>query len=1011
MANKLVGLNAESALEEKERLLADLPSLSSAELGPFVQELKKETDRLIQVNIARCRALAALIVEIGELTGNLAYRATGLLADANACAIGLGQYAQAIEIYNEAAELFSRCDQPVERAKVLIGRLYALGNLGGYEKALADGEWARGVLRAHAEWYHLARLKVNLAIIYGRMGEDKQALALLDLARQAYAQSGAQNELSVLRVEMNRAHVLRNLGRFQESIETSQRLYESHCRLNRGLDAARAQQTLALTYFVQGRYNEALVLLDQVREVFLRDGRQRHAMLVELFISDCLLQLRRFNDVLEKCRQVRTLFTELGTRFEVGQAILNEAAAEIGLRDYAAARASLAEARALFEQEGNQVAVAETDLQTALVLLDSDQANAALVLAGAAMQAFEQHNLPLWQARAGLAAARAHLAGQQDLGAARAVIQQALEIGQTHQLPGITFAAHHLRGQIALLEGQTQAGLADYKQAIQDLEQLCGRMMVEFRAGFIEDKARIYEDIVALYLTMEQPEQGLTYAERAKSRALLDMIAYRLDLSITPRSEEDRPLVDELVQLRGERDRLYRRWKGGEGFGVRGETAQLLEEDRETSGNIQAIEKHITGLWHTLLIRNADYAREAGLWQIQTEPVRPYLEPGTLLLEYFSVHGELVAFVANHDTVQAIRLSDALPTVQNLLQFVWLNLRSVQANLRAGSGVASAQSGARLANIRSLLQRIYGLLIAPLDGLLAGAHKLVIVPHGPLHYLPFHALFDGLSYLLERFEISYLPGSSLLRYAHEGPRSAENGAFGNFRGRGAPACAPWVDPGRTRRCAPTTEIPRDPENGVLVLGNSFNGRLPYAVEEARAVAELWGGTALVEEAASLDALRQSAGSCRLLHLAAHGEFRSDNPLFSGLALAGGWLTTLEVFNLRLNAELVALSACQTGRSVVGGGDELFGLMRAFLAAGAASLVATFWTVEDRSTARLMQRFYERLVQGESRGAALRQAQLQFLRDDQNEGYSHPYFWAPFFLVGNPGTRRDSVVKS
>jgi CHAT domain-containing protein len=86
-------------------------------------------------------------------------------------------------------------------------------------------------------------------------------------------------------------------------------------------------------------------------------------------------------------------------------------------------------------------------------------------------------------------------------------------------------------------------------------------------------------------------------------------------------------------------------------------------------------------------------------------------------------------------------------------------------------------------------------------------------------------------------------------------------------------------------------------------------------------------------------------------------------------------------------------------------------MRAFLAAGAASLVATFWTVEDRSTARLMQRFYEGLVRGESRGAALRQAQLQFLRDDTNEGYSHPYFWAPFFLVGNPGTHRDDVVKS
>jgi hypothetical protein len=188
---------------------------------------------------------------------------------------------------------------------------------------------------------------------------------------------------------------------------------------------------------------------------------------------------------------------------------------------------------------------------------------------------------------------------------------------------------------MALLEGDTQAGLADYHQAVEELERMCGRMMVEFRALFIEDKQRIYEDIVALYLDLQQPEQALSLAERAKSRALLDMITYRIDLSLNPRSEADRPLVDELLQLRGERDRLYRRWEGGEGFGTRGETANLLEEDRETSGSIQAIEKRITNLWHSLLIRNADYAREAGLWQVLTEPVRPYLGPGELLLEYF----------------------------------------------------------------------------------------------------------------------------------------------------------------------------------------------------------------------------------------------------------------------------------------------------------------------------------------------------------------------------------------
>ena len=117
---------------------------------------------------------------------------------------------------------------------------------------------------------------------------------------------------------------------------------------------------------------------------------------------------------------------------------------------------------------------------------------------------------------------------------------------------------------------------------------------------------------------------------------------------------------------------------------------------------------------------------------------------------------------------------------------------------------------------------------------------------------------------------------------------------------------------------------------------------------------------------------------------------------------------MDVFNLRLKASLVTLSACQTGRNVISGGDELLGLMRAFLSAGAASVALTLWAVEDHSTARLMESFYRKMTEGHSKGDALRNAQLQFLRQPselwgkQSEYYTHPFFWAPFFLVGDAG---------
>jgi CHAT domain-containing protein len=238
-----------------------------------------------------------------------------------------------------------------------------------------------------------------------------------------------------------------------------------------------------------------------------------------------------------------------------------------------------------------------------------------------------------------------------------------------------------------------------------------------------------------------------------------------------------------------------------------------------------------------------------------------------------------------------------------------------------------------------------------------------------LHYLPFHALFGPIGPLLTEYEISYLPGANFIQY------------------------------GRSQT----------PQNSRLsAIGHSFNGTLPFAVDEASTIGELWPGTLFLEEEATLANIKEAARQSQILHLAAHADFRPDNPLFSGLALADGWLTTLDIFNMKINASLVTLSACQTGRSVISGGDELLGLMRAFLSSGARSLALTLWPVEDRSTAVFMKKFYTNLSNGLSKGESLQQAQLAFLNAPETGPHEpknlcqHPYFWAPFFLVGHAG---------
>jgi CHAT domain-containing protein len=400
--------------------------------------------------------------------------------------------------------------------------------------------------------------------------------------------------------------------------------------------------------------------------------------------------------------------------------------------------------------------------------------------------------------------------------------------------------------------------------------------------------------------------------------------------------------------LRAERDRIYRRWQTEEEARIRGSQQQVQQE-------VLALEKQITDLWHQLLIRNGDYARDAALWQVRTEPVQPFLDGDTLLLEYFSVRDRLVVFLVDHEQVEARYLPAGLDRIRHLAQLFWLNLGTLPRS-------RARQAGPLVENAHRLLQALYDALLEPLRDRLAAGLRLILVPHGPLHYLPFHAFHDGRQFLLEGHELSYLPGASVLRYCREARPAA---------------------------------------SGLAAFGYSFGGRLPHAVDEARLVTQHLGGEAFLEEAVTTARLQAALPGRRVLHLATHGDFRPDNPLFSGLALSDGWLTTLDIFGLHLDASLVTLSACQTGRSVIGGGDELMGLMRAFLYAGSASLVLSLWSVEDRSAAEIMDHFYRHLAEGWTKSAALRSAQLRVLR--AGDGLrSHPYYWAPFVLVGDPG---------
>lgn len=172
-------------------------------------------------------------------------------------------------------------------------------------------------------------------------------------------------------------------------------------------------------------------------------------------------------------------------------------------------------------------------------------------------------------------------------------------------------------------------------------------------------------------------------------------------------------------------------------------------------------------------------------------------------------------------------------------------------------------------------------------------------------------------------------------------------------------------------------------------------RAPHILGEVQSVAPLLPHPELLVGAQATSVrLKEKGAESSLLHIATHGSYRQDNPMFSGIRLGDGYLNLYDLYQMRFPAKLVTLSGCATGMNFVSAGDELLGLERGLFCAGATSLLLSLWDVHDRSTAKLMHAFYQSYIETEDMSGSLQTAMKQVREENP-----HPYFWAPFVLIG------------
>jgi len=936
------GGHLESWLAENippELLLTPLPDDIAKEV---VDLLKSEADRYWSIDPNYSLTYADRIITISKHRGDASQMALGLMARGDALTF-LGRTAEAWEALDQAGRIFQRIGDEIGWARTRIGRLHLSTMLNQVADALADAERARSIFMAFGEHERLLRLDNNIAYVHNLLGNQLEALRLYHSALAIAETLGETGKQYLGMVHMNIGLSHESLGDFSQALVYYERARTIYIARNETLNIAVIELNIAYIAQARGHYHHALSLLYGILERGVEQFPLEYRA-VKRDMIECYLNLNRYVDARDLAKQIIADYRKLGANHDTARNLLHLATAEVELNHFDAARAALEEAEPIFISLGAASWIATTQLRRGRIALKQGDLRTAYESSLDAAICFKQSGQQVNYATATLLQSQARLA-MGEFREATGGATSAIQIAQRFNVPSLRYAAHLLLGQISESQQETMRAARRYQAAAATVERVQRGLTITLRTGFMEDKGEASRKLIDLYLRLGKAQCAFDTLERAKSQVLLSYVANREQFHWAQNDAHTQALMEELNGLRAEHQWFYR-------------LAHEPPRDHEQVNAIQAEqalsevairERRIRSITEQLYLQSGDEYQAKHVETTSLKDIQYTLHEGTLLIEFYNDGSRLWAFILNGQTIHVHSLPITVEVLNQLLG-------QLRVNISGALAVDPRTDAARRLHqlVQRIVKRLYSLLIEPLALHEYKPRKLVVVPYGALHYLPFNILNDGSAYLIEKYEVVILPAAGL---------------------------------------ATRPALKRDP--GALILANSWEGRLPHTLAEAQMVQRLFSGALCSGEAANRAALQ--AFPTQILHIAAHGEHRLDQPDLSYLQLADGQLYADDTLQQDMSYELVTLSACETGRANVAASDELIGLGRGFLYAGAGALLVSMWQVPDISTLYFMERFYKALHKGSSKTAALSESQRFMLTE---EAWLHPAFWGAFQLIGN-----------
>lgn len=515
--------------------------------------------------------------------------------------------------------------------------------------------------------------------------------------------------------------------------------------------------------------------------------------------------------------------------------------------------------------------------------------------------------------------------------------------------PELHWQQTYLLGRINEDEGNTGEAIRHYRSAVDIIENVRSNISVEdLKVGYLKNKVEVYDRLIRLLMEEGEQEEAFSFSERARARAFLDMLGNR---KISPAESSFAELANEEYDQRMQIARLYKILYGGE-------TEQAAEGSRELSKRevfreLENVQQNYNDLLLRIKLNDPEYHAMVSVDPVDVRGLQDMLSQESCILSYWI--SEEVAYTWLLDR-EGLHVNEILVSREQLEEEIGDYRRAISGNNNR--------------RVEQLGQTLSNRLIASNSELLKDKNKLIVIPHQSLHFLPFHTLKtpEG-KFLIEELRVEYAPSASVLSLCRAKKRPLSSGFLAMALGE-------------------------------LELG--FFNPLPGTRQEVEKISPLFEEKkVIVEEGFNETAFKSLSSQYALIHLATHGYFDFEQPRYSFVLFADsgkddGRLTVQEVLNMDLNAELVVLSACQTGLGYMREGDEMTGLSRAFLYAGTPVVLVSLWSVADYPTALLMESFYKNLEE-HSFSESLRLAQLEV-----QKSYPSPYYWAPFVLIGDAG---------